>query len=102
VHWRDGVEAYVTPVAADEVGIAMLWNKERTRGDEQGQAAATTATASTRCSRASPRCGRASTAPRRPRAIAAPGRFANARAVSCAGRVVPHRRRRGLPRRDHR
>lgn len=38
VHWRDGVEAYVTPVAADEVGIAMLWNKERTRGDEQGQA----------------------------------------------------------------
>jgi flavin-dependent dehydrogenase len=25
VHWRDGVEAYVTPVAADEVGVAMLW-----------------------------------------------------------------------------
>jgi flavin-dependent dehydrogenase len=25
VHWRDGVEAYVTPVATDEVGIAMLW-----------------------------------------------------------------------------
>ena len=38
VHWRDGVEAYVTPVADDEVGVAMLWNKERSRGDEQGQA----------------------------------------------------------------
>jgi flavin-dependent dehydrogenase len=25
VHWGDGVEAYVTPVAADEVGVAMLW-----------------------------------------------------------------------------
>lgn len=25
VHWRDGVEAYVTPVAKDEVGVAMLW-----------------------------------------------------------------------------
>lgn len=25
VHWRDGVEAYVTPVAEDEVGVAMLW-----------------------------------------------------------------------------
>ena len=25
VHWRDGVEAYVTPVAPDEVGVAMLW-----------------------------------------------------------------------------
>jgi flavin-dependent dehydrogenase len=25
VHWRDAVEAYVTPVAADEVGVAMLW-----------------------------------------------------------------------------
>jgi len=38
VHWRDGVEAYVTPVADDEVGVAMLWNKERSRGNEQGQA----------------------------------------------------------------
>lgn len=28
VHWGDGVEAYVTPVAADEVGVALLW-----RGD---------------------------------------------------------------------
>jgi menaquinone-9 beta-reductase len=28
VHWRDGVEAYVTPVADDEVGVAMLWSKE--------------------------------------------------------------------------
>ena len=25
VHWRDGVEAYVTPVGPDEVGVAMLW-----------------------------------------------------------------------------
>lgn len=24
VHWRDGAEAYVTPVAADEVGVAIL------------------------------------------------------------------------------
>jgi flavin-dependent dehydrogenase len=35
VHWRDGVEAYVTPVAADEVGVAMLWNKEPGRGDDR-------------------------------------------------------------------
>ncbi|MFI5318782.1 MAG: NAD(P)/FAD-dependent oxidoreductase [Myxococcota bacterium] len=28
VHWGDGVEAYVTPIAADEVGVALLW-----RGD---------------------------------------------------------------------
>lgn len=25
VHWGDGVEAYVTPVASDEVGVAFLW-----------------------------------------------------------------------------
>ena len=25
VHWADGVEAYVTPVAPDEVGVALLW-----------------------------------------------------------------------------
>jgi flavin-dependent dehydrogenase len=25
VHWSEGVEAYVTPVASDEVGVAMLW-----------------------------------------------------------------------------
>ena len=25
MHWGDGIEAYVTPVAADEVGIALLW-----------------------------------------------------------------------------
>jgi flavin-dependent dehydrogenase len=25
VHWTDGAEAYVTPVAPDEVGIAFLW-----------------------------------------------------------------------------
>jgi flavin-dependent dehydrogenase len=28
VHWTDGCEAYVSPVAADEVGIAMLWSGE--------------------------------------------------------------------------
>jgi flavin-dependent dehydrogenase len=25
VHWSDDAEAYVTPVAADEVGVALLW-----------------------------------------------------------------------------
>ena len=25
MHWADGVEAYVTPVARDEVGVALLW-----------------------------------------------------------------------------
>jgi len=25
VHWSEGAEAYVTPVAADEIGIAILW-----------------------------------------------------------------------------
>jgi len=28
VHWVDGCEAYVTPVAADEVGVAFLWSGE--------------------------------------------------------------------------
>ena len=31
VYWADGAEAYVTPVARDEVGIACLW-----RGDGRG------------------------------------------------------------------
>lgn len=31
VYWADGCEAYVTPVAADEVGVAILWS-----GDGQG------------------------------------------------------------------
>jgi len=26
VHWGDGIEAYVTPVASDEVGVAFLWS----------------------------------------------------------------------------
>ena len=26
VHWAEGCEAYVTPVAADEVGVAFLWS----------------------------------------------------------------------------
>lgn len=33
VHWGDGVEAYVTPVAPDEVGVALLW-----RGGPAGHA----------------------------------------------------------------
>ena len=31
VHWRRGLEAYVTPVGPEEVGIALLWNAERLR-----------------------------------------------------------------------
>ncbi|HUD72069.1 MAG TPA: NAD(P)/FAD-dependent oxidoreductase, partial [Dongiaceae bacterium] len=30
VHWQDGLEAYVTPVSAGEVGVAFLW----TAGDD--------------------------------------------------------------------
>lgn len=26
VHWTDGAEAYVTPVGAEEVGVALLWD----------------------------------------------------------------------------
>jgi flavin-dependent dehydrogenase len=33
VHWRDEAEAFVTPVAPDEVGVALLW-----RGDGGGYA----------------------------------------------------------------
>ncbi len=33
VWWADGVEAYVTPVAAEEVGVAMLWSGEKSRFD---------------------------------------------------------------------
>jgi flavin-dependent dehydrogenase len=28
VHWQDGVEAYVTPVSATEVGVAFLWTPD--------------------------------------------------------------------------
>jgi flavin-dependent dehydrogenase len=28
VHWGRGAEAYVTPVAADEIGVALLWSRE--------------------------------------------------------------------------
>jgi flavin-dependent dehydrogenase len=28
VWWADGLEAYVTPVAADQVGVAMLWSPD--------------------------------------------------------------------------
>lgn len=29
VHWADGTEAYVTPVADDQVGVALLWDRDR-------------------------------------------------------------------------
>jgi flavin-dependent dehydrogenase len=31
VHWADGMEAYVTPVSPDQVGIAVLWSAARER-----------------------------------------------------------------------
>lgn len=31
VYWRRGLEAYVTPVGPEEVGIALLWNARRLR-----------------------------------------------------------------------
>lgn len=34
VHWSDGCEAYVTPVAKDEVGIALLWSGEKSDFNE--------------------------------------------------------------------
>ncbi len=34
VHWHDTGEAYVTPVAADEVGVAMLWRGGPARFDQ--------------------------------------------------------------------
>lgn len=33
VHWADGCEAYVTPVAPDEVGVAILWSGAPARFD---------------------------------------------------------------------
>lgn len=27
VHWAEGTEAYVTPVASDEIGVAVLWTR---------------------------------------------------------------------------
>lgn len=32
VHWAEGCEAYVTPVAAEEVGVALLWEEGRVDG----------------------------------------------------------------------
>ena len=29
VHWARGCEAYVTPISADEVGVAMLWSGQK-------------------------------------------------------------------------
>ncbi len=34
VYWGPGCEAYVTPVAEDEVGVAMLWSGRKARFDE--------------------------------------------------------------------
>jgi flavin-dependent dehydrogenase len=34
VHWAPGVEAYVTPVGPDRVGIAFLWSGEKARFDQ--------------------------------------------------------------------
>ena len=34
VHWADEAEAYVTPVARDEVGIAILWRGDGRRFDD--------------------------------------------------------------------
>jgi flavin-dependent dehydrogenase len=34
VHWTDGCEAYVSPVAPDEVGVAMLWSGEKAGFDD--------------------------------------------------------------------
>lgn len=34
VHWTDGAEAYVTPVADDLVGVAMLWSGEAASFDD--------------------------------------------------------------------
>jgi flavin-dependent dehydrogenase len=33
VHWGEGVEAYVTPVGAERVGVAFLWDRDR-RGEK--------------------------------------------------------------------
>ncbi len=34
VYWANGAEAYVTPVASDEVGVALLWSGGTARFDE--------------------------------------------------------------------
>jgi len=34
VYWGPGCEAYVTPVGADEVGVAMLWSDGKARFDD--------------------------------------------------------------------
>jgi flavin-dependent dehydrogenase len=34
VHWTDGVEAYVTPVGPDSVGVAFLWRAAEGRGGD--------------------------------------------------------------------
>lgn len=34
VHWGEGFEAYVTPVAEDEVGIALLWSGRKASFDD--------------------------------------------------------------------
>ena len=37
VHWADNVEAYVTPVAGDVVGVAILTSTQRSFDDQLGQ-----------------------------------------------------------------
>ncbi|MGH9320067.1 MAG: NAD(P)/FAD-dependent oxidoreductase [Vicinamibacteria bacterium] len=34
VHWGDGAEAYVTPVGAEEVGVALLWHERAPSWDK--------------------------------------------------------------------
>jgi len=34
VHWVDGYEAYITPVAAQEIGVAFLWSGRKASFDE--------------------------------------------------------------------
>ncbi|MEI6806001.1 MAG: NAD(P)/FAD-dependent oxidoreductase [Myxococcaceae bacterium] len=29
IHWSPGLEAYITPCSADEIGVAFLWDKDR-------------------------------------------------------------------------
>lgn len=38
VHWRAGVEAYVTPCGREQVGVAFLWDRARYRHVRGGQA----------------------------------------------------------------
>ena len=80
VHWADGVEAYVTPVARDEVGVALLW-----RG---GSAALRGPAGALPGARSAPRGRRRCGAP-----CAAPGASTSA----CAGALRPASRSSATP-----